>query len=752
VSVRIFISCVSNEFRTYRDQLRHDLTRHNVEVKVQEDFKDYGVVTLDKLDIYIRACDAVVHLVGDMTGAAAKPASTQAIRAKYPDIAERLPALREPLERGEEISHTQWEAWLALYHGKPLLIAEAAGDAEQRGREADPARAAASRAAQQAHLARLRAEEHYPGCTFANADQLAKYIFSSVIFDLPEKERGGVLSHSAGWVPTLGLVIGMLVLLVTPWVADEWAKTLGVPIAAPLALLLAVGGFALPFMYFRYIMMLGAGDGLAGSRDRRGYDALRENLVTGGAAAHLYARWLTAFLGGVDRFFGDAGIADRTLFPRAFGLKTPAPLWTAPAFDRCLTLALLYPIVVVFIMWAASGDVGPAEEALGLQSSLPGLGRGAAVVAIGLTAFFYWRSRDTSGWMELIWDFFPLPFVFTFAGAVAGAAAGAVAGAVAGAGAGAGAFAGSVVVAGAVAGAFAVAVTGTVAVTGPFLDAGAAVGALAFVVAGAGAFVFTFAVDWLNDVAIRIRRQGLFLLSLFVAMTLGCVLAGHWLSSSLTWPLSGPLLLFLGLLTLLNAPFDWASLGLTRALLRRGLELKSWWPFFLAVADALAAIVIVALLALTMVIGVQTFDALAVHGGKVVLPLMPLLDGIADHPEEPEYWWVYALLLSTMIPSLINLVIGGTALMRAVPGLSPALLHFLPATGGVPAYDRAWIAAVLTLQAALGAILGVAVQALVAWGLLFHAMPAAGLGLLDLARSLAALDLPMRVIAFLTGS
>jgi hypothetical protein len=29
---------------------------------------------------------------------------------------------------------------------------------------------------------------------------------------------------------------------------------------------------------------------------------------------------------------------------------------------------------------------------------------------------------------------------------------------------------------------------------------------------------------------------------------------------------------------LLNAPFDWASLGLTRALLRRGLELGGWWP------------------------------------------------------------------------------------------------------------------------------------------------------------------------------
>ena len=42
MSVKIFLSTVSDEFRLYRDQLRSDLTRHNVEVKVQEDFKDLG--------------------------------------------------------------------------------------------------------------------------------------------------------------------------------------------------------------------------------------------------------------------------------------------------------------------------------------------------------------------------------------------------------------------------------------------------------------------------------------------------------------------------------------------------------------------------------------------------------------------------------------------------------------------------------------------------------------------------------------
>jgi hypothetical protein len=242
------------------------------------------------------------------------------------------------------------------------------------------------------------------------------------------------------------------------------------------------------------------------------------------------------------------------------------------------------------------------------------------------------------------------------------------------------------------------------------------------------------------------------------------MMAARYSSSSPGWDILGAELMFLGLLTLLNAPFDWASLGLTRALLRRWIELKGWWPFVLALADAMAAAVIIALLALTMVIGVQTFDALVAHGGgKAVLPLvfksvyppqsvLPLLDGIAAHPEAPEFWWVYALLLSTTIPSLVNLAIGGTALMRVIPGLPTLLLQFLPATGGVPAYDRAWIAAVLTIQAAFGAVLGFVVQFLLAYGLIFYAMPTVGLDLLELARGLAALDLPERLIEWLAGA
>src|SRR5262245_41015547 len=129
MSIKIFLSAVSDEFADYRNQLRGDLTRHNVEVKIQEDFKNYGNLTLEKLDLYISNCDAVIHLVGDMTGSNAKTESINAILHRYPAIANKVQPLREPLENNIAISYTQWEAWLALYHGKPLLIAKPSDDA-----------------------------------------------------------------------------------------------------------------------------------------------------------------------------------------------------------------------------------------------------------------------------------------------------------------------------------------------------------------------------------------------------------------------------------------------------------------------------------------------------------------------------------------------------------------------------------------------------------------------------------------------
>ena len=63
------------------------------------------------------------------------------------------------------------------------------------------------------------------------------------------------------------------------------------------------------------------------------------------------------------------------------------------------------------------------------------------------------------------------------------------------------------------------------------------------------------------------------------------------------------------------------------------------------------------------------------------------------------------LVLSTMIPSLVNLVIGGTSLLRGLPGVPSLLLRYIPERGGVLKWNRHWIATVLA-----GAALGIAAR------------------------------------------
>jgi hypothetical protein len=87
---------VSAEFLSYRELLRHLLTRPDVEVKVQEDCIVSGDETLEMLDTYIRGCDGVIHLVGDMTGAMAKPQSVAAMATAYPAVGAPATGWPEP--------------------------------------------------------------------------------------------------------------------------------------------------------------------------------------------------------------------------------------------------------------------------------------------------------------------------------------------------------------------------------------------------------------------------------------------------------------------------------------------------------------------------------------------------------------------------------------------------------------------------------------------------------------------------------
>jgi TolB-like protein/Flp pilus assembly protein TadD len=122
-----------------------------------------------------------------MTGSAPSKRDQSALLAKYPDFADRLPSISEALKHGDIVSYTQWEAWLALYHRKPLIIAKPREGAILLGPNYAPT--ADSRAAQVQHQALLKAEGRYPGCVFTSPADLAKQIAYTVILDLLVEER-----------------------------------------------------------------------------------------------------------------------------------------------------------------------------------------------------------------------------------------------------------------------------------------------------------------------------------------------------------------------------------------------------------------------------------------------------------------------------------------------------------------------------------------------------------------------------------
>ena len=121
----IFVSCVTDEFKSYRDEVVKWLDRPRVRIETQERFIALGETTLVKLDAYIRACDAVVHLVGDRTGnketnGVASAAAVSGLLHVHPLLPKVLGFTEDDLSN---LSYTQWEAWLAVFHRRKLFVA-----------------------------------------------------------------------------------------------------------------------------------------------------------------------------------------------------------------------------------------------------------------------------------------------------------------------------------------------------------------------------------------------------------------------------------------------------------------------------------------------------------------------------------------------------------------------------------------------------------------------------------------------------
>ena len=160
-----------------------------------------------------------------------------------------------------------------------------------------------------------------------------------------------------------------------------------------------------------YLFILGGSTAVAESPDRESYERLEARLLTGGTPNKVYNDILARALDAVDRFFGDPNRTDVSWFTRVTGWDTKGARWTAQAYDRCLLLALLYPVAPIFLTWAVTGHAGDGGKALLLKEGLAYWRRMGSLIALAVSLGLALYGARTQGWRRLV----------ALAGAVAGA-------------------------------------------------------------------------------------------------------------------------------------------------------------------------------------------------------------------------------------------------------------------------------------------------------------------------------------------
>ncbi|MDC0483915.1 hypothetical protein OAN66_00275 [bacterium] len=296
--------------------------------------------------------------------------------------------------------------------------------------------------------------------------------------------------------------------------------------------------------------------------------------------------------------------------------------WSFGLLNATMALALAYPILAITIQWLCGSaiDFGGQE----VMAASPPQARIFTAVWLGSSVLVYlFAGASKSRWR---WTLVILATGILLLGLI---------------------FADGFAVPGNIAVACTVAVAFTGPVAGAFAGAVAGVGAVAFVapvlVAATSAGTVAGAEERSSrPMARRLLFCGVLVALLIVAIKMPDDFGAGQRNQAVFFMLT------MGVLPLVNAVFDFASVGLTRYLLRLGLKQKrAAWP---AVLDGLGGIAIFFALGCTLI----AFVTFVVPADGV--PLVDLTQLFADMRRAPgDYIWLMVTLFSTLIPTLLHL-------------------------------------------------------------------------------------------------
>jgi hypothetical protein len=346
-------------------------------------------------------------------------------------------------------------------------------------------------------------------------------------------------------------------------------------------------------------------------------------------------------------------------------LRLVTPVANLPRDWRCydwaLRLAVLYPILSMVLLWAWTGKAGTFGSVQFLPAHDSWIVTVAAICSLALAlsgrVLENWAAASPKVVLRRVSDWLPVA-----APAIAGAFASLAAFAIAGSFAAAAATAVATAFAAAAAGASAAALSVAIAVGGAsvslaafaFAGGGASLAPLGAALGAAIAFAIAFAIAVPIAVRLFVNRArgtlGYILFTALIALTLFAALT--LLPWAETNDESRAMFLFFGLLPIVNALTDYASYAVTIWLVQQGLK-TTGWAFLMSLLDIIAALLLLTLLGVLLILVIAWANALA---GVPLFPLAPLFAGLRQDPVA--YLWVYAMLFSTLVPTLVHLVVG----------------------------------------------------------------------------------------------
>ena len=384
-----------------------------------------------------------------------------------------------------------------------------------------------------------------------------------------------------------------------------------------------------------------------------------------------YRDWLTSMLGALDKYFG----------PGPYGCQT---------LNRCMKLAIAYPVIVLFLAWGLSG-----ENASGIDGLLPqatSARRLSATFALfGLIVGVFQGTRAEKIGRRLFWVLISVVSALSVS-QIVGMTAATIAGL--------GAFAFGFAVLGGRTIKIAVSVSIGLVISlvaigepipGSFL--------LSVFVLGSSAF---FALK-LRDVGVKVERERIGYAGVFLFLAALIVLGSIFIGRLGTSTIAASFLIFGVFLPAVNSLFDWVSVGTTRILMHR--TAMGGNPVANALADLGAAILILIALISTTTLLLHGLNSLArMNNATMLVNICKVISSIEASPSSAGLYWIYAMLMTTLIPTFVHAYGASVYLLTVTLPKSWTEKHVSAVLKGFDGNPRALIgtAAWLTFRDILG--------------------------------------------------